>query len=173
MRRPYQNFMPLLSLFLTRVDLTDLWPLKIPVHILKVYDGDTLLIKNGNWQQKLRLSRIDAPERDQAYLSGKPGAGLLSKKCLERLVRQEGELRIEGFDCYGRLLGDFNDVSFRLVESGCVSLYPYAQFSSVAEKYVYLKSYLKARQMKRGLWAFGGIHQPKAWRKKNKTRKRT
>jgi endonuclease YncB( thermonuclease family) len=147
--------------------------LKIPVQILKVYDGDTLLIKNGNWKQKVRLSRIDAPEKDQAYLSGKKGAGVLAKRCLEQLVQQEGELTIEGFDCYGRLLGDLNHVSLQLVERGCVSLYPYAQFRSVAEKYVYLKSYLKARQMKRGLWAYGGMIQPKAWRKKNKTRKRT
>lgn len=172
MRRPYQIFMPLLSLFLVRVDLTDLYPLFMEVEILKVYDGDTVLIQKGSFQQKVRLSRIDAPEKDQPYLNGQRGAGPLAMKCLESLLGKKGMLKIEGHDIYQRILGDVDEVSLKLVKEGCVALYPYARFESVAEKYVYLKSYFRARQLRKGLWAFGGVMQPKAWRKKNKFRKR-
>jgi endonuclease YncB( thermonuclease family) len=172
MRRPYQILLPLLSLFLVRVDLTDLYALEFNVEVIKVYDGDTVLIQNGSWRQKLRLARIDAPEKNQPYLNGQKGAGDLSLNCLKRLLGRRGLLKIEGHDLYQRILGDVNGVSLKLVRQGCVALYPYAKFESVAEKYLYLKTYLRARQLKRGLWAYGGITQPKAWRKKNKFRKR-
>lgn len=172
MIRPYQILVPLFSLFLVRVDLTDLSPLELKVDILKVYDGDTVLVSRGSFKTKVRLSRIDAPEKDQPFLVGKPGAGNLSTKCLARLLEKNAILKIEGTDMYGRILGDLNGVSLSLVKEGCVALYPYAKFSSSREKFLYLQNYFKAREYRRGLWAFGGIIQPKAWRKKNKSRKR-
>lgn len=169
MGRPYQILYPLFSLFLVRVDLTDLKPVSMRVEILKVYDGDTVLVKRGFFSSKVRLSAIDAPEKAQSFLSGKKGAGELSKKCLVRLLKPEPELRIHGFDIYGRILGDLDDVSFKLVEAGCVSLYPHAKFANPQEKFLYLRALMRAKRLKRGLWAFGGIQQPKAWRKKNKS----
>ncbi len=173
MRGLYQILIPLLSLFLVRVDLTDLTPLEFEVQVVKVYDGDTVLVKKGGWAQKVRLSRIDAPEKEQPYLSGRKGAGQFSKACLTKNLGKTALLKIEGHDLYHRILGDVDGVSFSLLEQGCVTLYPYAGFDSVAEKFDYLKSYMKARQMRQGLWAFAGILQPKAWRKKSKIRKRS
>jgi micrococcal nuclease len=166
MGRPYQILLPLLSLFLVRVDLTDLYPLTLRVKILKVYDGDTVLAEAGKMKLRLRLSKIDAPEKDQTFLSGKTGAGLLSKACLVKNLSRYEYLSIEGFDLYGRVLGDFEGLSLKLIEEGCVTLYPYAKFKNRAEKFLYLQRYLQARNQRRGLWAFGGILHPKAWRKK-------
>jgi endonuclease YncB( thermonuclease family) len=174
MGRPYQILYPLFSLFLVRVDLTDLQAVRMKVEILKVYDGDTVLVKRGFFQSKVRLTKIDAPEKTQNFLSGQKGAGELSKKCLVQMLGPRAELRIDGFDIYDRILGDLDGVSFKLVEKGCVSLYPHAKFENSQEKYLYLRALVKAKRLKRGLWAFGGIEQPKAWRKKNKSfRKRT
>lgn len=167
MRGPYQILYPLFSLFLVRVDLTDLIPVRMKVEILKVYDGDTVLVKKGFFESKVRLSAIDAPEKAQSFVSGRKGAGELSKKCLGKLLGSSSELSIYGFDIYGRILGDLDGVSFKLVEAGCVSLYPHAKFESQQQKYLYLRAFQKAKKEKRGLWAFGGIQQPKAWRKKN------
>lgn len=167
MRRPYQILYPLFSLFLVRVDLTDLKHVTMKVKILKVYDGDTVLVKHGFFESKVRLSAIDAPESKQNFLSGKAGAGELSKKCLAQKLGKQAELSIHGFDIYGRILGDLDGLSLKLVEAGCVSLYPHAKFESISEKYRFLQTLIKAKQMKRGLWAFGGIQEPKAWRKKN------
>ena len=172
MKRPYQILVPLFSLFLVRVDLTDLSPLELRVRILKVYDGDTVLVSHGSFQAKVRLSRIDAPEKNQPFLNGETGAGRFSMRCLSGLIEKETTLKIEGTDMYGRILGDLNGVSLRLLKEGCVALYPYAKFSSRGEKFLYLQNYFKAREQRKGLWAFGGIMQPKAWRKKNKIRRR-
>ena len=165
MRRPYQIIVPLLSLFLVRVDLTDLWPLEMKVRILKVYDGDTVLVQKGNWSQRLRLSPIDAPELMQPFWNGKKGAGQLAQTCLKKKLSSTGILRLYGYDIYHRMLGDIDQVAITLVRQGCASLYPYAKFESVAMKYQFLKAMMEARKKRRGYWAFGGIQQPKAWRK--------
>ena len=167
MGRPYQILYPLFSLFLVRVDLTDLKPVTMKVRILKVYDGDTVLVRRGFFESKVRIAAIDAPESKQGFLSGKPGAGEISKRCLSKILKPEAELSILGFDIYGRILGDLDRVSFKLVQMGCASLYPYAKFESLKVKYEYLQALNEAKRKKRGLWAFGGIEQPKAWRKKN------
>lgn len=168
MGRPYQILLPLFSLFLVRVDLTDLIPLQMEVVILKVYDGDTVLIKRGAFEHKVRLSRIDAPEKGQPFLSRKQDAGLFARNCLRKEMKKEATLHIYGHDIYQRILGDIDQVSLTLIRRGCVSLYPHATFGSQKEKQLYLREYFSARRLKRGVWAFGGFAQPKAWRKKNK-----
>ena len=82
MRRPYQILLPLLSLFFVRVDLTDLFPLQLAVKVLKVYDGDTVSVQYGNHIWKVRLAKIDAPEKGQPFLSDKKDAGRWSQQCL-------------------------------------------------------------------------------------------
>ena len=37
------------------------------IEIMKYFDGDTLKIKDGVYEYKLRLTDIDAPERNQEY----------------------------------------------------------------------------------------------------------
>lgn len=168
MRAPYQILLPLLSLFMVRVDLTDLIPIRMKVEILRVYDGDTVLVRRGSYEYKVRISRVDAPEKGQPFLLKSGDAGALARKCLSKLLGPEAELEIYGTDIYGRILGDLNQVSFKLIEKGCVSLYPHAKFKDQNEKYKFLRALIKAKRMKLSLWAFGGIEQPKVWRSKNK-----
>ncbi len=167
MARPYQILIPLLSLFLVRVDLTDLYPLKIPVRLLKIYDGDTVLLAKGDYLFKLRFSKIDSPELKQPFLGSTKSAGMYSKNCLQSILKNEPKLHLslEGFDVYGRMLGDVNDLSFKLIEKGCTTLYPYAKFSSKHEKFTYLRALKKAKAQRVGLWQYGGFVQPKLWRK--------
>jgi endonuclease YncB( thermonuclease family) len=167
MGRPYQILLPLLSLFLVRVDLTDLWPLKLRVKVLKVYDGDTVLVSRGSLLWKVRFAKIDAPEKGQPFLTSGGDAGLLAKKCLEKLIQNETEtiLSIEKEDIYGRILGDINDLSLKLVSAGCTTLYPYAVFDSRKEKMKYLLAFKIAKASKRGLWLYGGFRKPQLWRK--------
>ncbi|MFP5385931.1 MAG: thermonuclease family protein [Bacteriovoracia bacterium] len=166
----YQILLPLLSIFLVRVDLTDLFPLKMPVEVVKVYDGDTVLVRHGSYQMKVRLAKIDSPEKGQPFLNGKGDAGLFSGHCLKRFLSREHQLilSIEKEDVYKRILGDINEVSFRMIELGCASLYPHAVFESEGEKFRYLKALKKAKATRSGLWKYGGIIQPKIWRKISK-----
>ena len=170
MQAYYHFLMPLLSLFLVRVDLTDLFPLQLKVQVLEVFDGDTLLLRYGNQHLRLRLTIIDAPELAQPYLSGSAGAGLLARRCLlsELAGKEEFIARLSSLDRYGRYLGDLDGVSFRLVKSGCAVIYPHAVFSSRREKFRFLRALSEARSARRGLWRFGGIAQPKNWRRSSK-----
>lgn len=172
MRAPYQYLVPLLSLFLTRVDLTDIYPLKIPVKILKVVDADTVHAQSGSYFFKIRLSKIDSPEKSQPFVGARSSldAGDFARNCFMKVLAKQKllTLRLERFDIYGRILGDFDrDLSLRLIEAGCSGLYPYAEFQSRKEKSLYLKALAHARETRRGLWAFGGYELPKNWRKKN------
>lgn len=170
MGRPYQILMPLLSLFLVRVDLTDLFPMKIPVKVLKVYDGDTVLVRHGSLEMKVRFSKIDSPEKKQPFFNSREDAGAYSKRCLEKIIKKESIqiLKIEKEDIYGRILGDFEGLSFKLIQNGCTTLYPHAVFESRKEKMKYLLALKKAKASRRGLWQYGGFRQPKLWRKISK-----
>lgn len=169
MRRPYQILMPLLGLFFCRVDLTDQFPLTIPVTVEKVYDGDTLLVKKGSYSWKVRLSLIDSPEKGQRFLNSTIDAGKVSSDCLnEVMVGRNQVLKVKAFDMYGRILGDVGKLNFELIEKGCTTLYPFARFDSIAEKFLYLKALKKAKALKQGLWQYGGFLQPKLYRKISK-----
>lgn len=160
MRPFYQILMPLLSLFLVRVDLTDLFPLSMNVELIKIYDGDTVRVRHGSYEMTLRLARIDSPEKLQIP------HGPYSKLCLEKLLKKEKKLtlQLEGFDMYRRMLGDLNNLSLRMVEEGCTTLYPYAKFDSKSEKTTYLVALKKAKARKSGLWKYDGFLKPKNFR---------
>jgi endonuclease YncB( thermonuclease family) len=166
----YQILLPLLSIFLVRVDLTDLYPLSLKVQLLEVYDGDTVLVSHGTYRFKVRFLKVDAPELNQPFLTTRGGAGELSRVCLENILANERELslRIEGTDVYKRTLGDINNVSLKLIERGCSTLYTYARFSNAQEKYVYLRALKKAKAQQVGLWHYRGILRPDKWRKFSK-----
>ncbi len=168
MHHPYQILIPLLSLFWVRVDLTDLFPLEVRVHILDIRDGDTVTVRTGNQSLKVRLSRIDAPELHQNFLGTKIDAGIVSRNCLRKIASDDTILRIEGFDIYHRILGDLDGLNYKAVVSGCSGIYPHANFSSVTEKMIYLRALMKARKERRGVWAHGGYMLPKIWRKISK-----
>lgn len=163
MRGLYQILMPLLGLFFVRVDLTDLFPLKIPVKVVKIYDGDTIQVRHKSFTFKVRLAAIDAPEKEQGQ------AGEISRQCLEKvLIKNQHHLIIFKQDIYGRILGDLEGLTLKLIENGCASLYPHAQFHDQVEKFRYLTALKTAKAAQRGLWKYGGFVQPKKWRRINK-----
>lgn len=132
-----------------------------------VYDGDTVQIStlqlaDSQGQFKLRLSDIDAPERNQPY-------GLKARRALMKLCQgTDVEVRVEisGTDKYARKLGILNcngtDASLYLVEHG------YAWHSAKFSNNPQLKqAAAKARENKRGLWQDPDPMPPWLWRKRN------
>lgn len=173
MRRPYQILLPLLSLFLVRVDLTDLWNIKLVVTDIQLLDADTAIVFYKNRKLKVRFDKVDAPEKRQPFWDKKGDAGMAALRCAEKVLnKQSYVLRIFRQDIYGRILGELDDLNIRLVEEGCVSLYPFAKFSSKAEKWMFIRALMMARRERRGLWARGGYKQPKLWRKQCNLRRR-
>lgn len=127
-----------------------------------VYDGDTVQLENAAGKYKLRLTDIDAPERNQAY-------GLKARRALIKLCQGDNikvSADIVGKDKYQRLLGRLQcndtDTSFYLAEHG------YAWYSEKFANDPALKhAAANAQKNKIGLWQDSDPTPPWVWRKLN------
>lgn len=155
----------LLSLFLHR----ELFPLALPVSLLEVSDGDTLMVQLFGKTERVRLAFIDAPERGQWSLDGRVEAGEFARACLKRLTAKTMAMQWLGRDIYGRILGRFKDLELDLLEEGCVSVYgPTAHLCPEC-----WRARERAMRAKRGLWRYGGFMRPSHYRKLGKKKART
>lgn len=124
------------------------------------YDGDTVKIKDGTREYKLRITDIDAPERNQTY--GKKSRRALMQLCKNASVN----VYISGIDKYQRSLGKLHcngqDVSVWMLENG------HAWFNrGYSTDYTLDLAEQRARQHKRGLWKAQRPTPPWVWRKKH------
>lgn len=162
MKHTYHFLLPLLSLFLVRVDLTDLIPLKMSVKSVEVLDGDTVIVATDRSRFKVRLLYIDAPERGQTGNS--IDLGDYSTRCLKKMIKGPQTLKVYGYDRYGRILGEVDHLSFQMVLAGCAYLYEYAKFSNRRERTKFLIAQNKAQKLQKGLWKFKVLN-PRLYRK--------
>ena len=126
--------------------------------IKRVVDGDTVHVFHQDEVYKIRLTEIDAPERDQPY-------GCNSTEYLKSLLK-EGmvDVDISGTDKYGRKLGRLywrgKDINRELVSAG---------YAWVYDQYVtdnsFYENQSKARNSKKGLWEEQNPLEPWNWRK--------
>lgn len=127
--------------------------------VSRVYDGDTVLLKNSRGKLKLRLTDIDAPERNQAY--GQKSRRSLSKLCKGSKVNVTAQ--IVGTDKYGRSLGKLQcngvDAGLYLVKHGLA--WHNTKYSS---NYATLNAEAIARQKRLGLWRNKKPMPPWVWR---------
>jgi endonuclease YncB( thermonuclease family) len=115
--------------------------------VLRVVDGDTLVIEGSQGTEKIRIGQIDAPEKSQAY-------GPQATACLANLVaNKQVSVCRDGGDRYGRTIANLivngADVGTQLVAKGCAWAY---------DKYLEDQSVLptlqdQAKSGGRGLWA--------------------
>ena len=126
--------------------------------IKKIVDGDTVHLFYQDEVYKIRLTEIDAPERDQPY-------GSNSTEYLKGLLKEgKVDADISGTDRYGRKLGRLYwqgmDINRELVSAG---------YAWVYDQYVtdnsFYKNQLKARNLKKGLWQDKNPLEPWNWRK--------
>lgn len=122
------------------------------------YDGDTVKIIDAGFEYKLRITDIDAPERNQTY--GKKSRRALMDFCAEANIY----VAISGTDKYGRKLGKLRcnnqDVSTYMIQNG------HAWFNerySMDDSLLYQQQ--QARTNKLGLWKSKKPMQPWVWRK--------
>ena len=126
--------------------------------IKRVVDGDTVHVFYQDEVYKIRLTEIDAPERDQPY--GSNSTEYLKSLLKERMV----DVDISGTDRYGRKLGRLYwqgmDINRELVSAG---------YAWVYDQYVtdnsFYENQSKARNSKKGLWEDQNPLEPWNWRK--------
>lgn len=128
--------------------------------LTEIIDGDTVTLRMGSHEYRIRLRGIDCPESDQPF--GKEAA-----ETLGHLVdSDEVECRLTDADRYGRLVGvlsiDGKSVNLELVEA--VLAWWYQEYAPDDERFA--KAEKKARAAKRGLWADEDAVAPWEWRKR-------
>jgi endonuclease YncB( thermonuclease family) len=135
--------------------------------VVYVYDGDTVKLRQIDSDDaqdvfKLRLTDIDAPERNQAF-------GLKSRRALMKLCQGKNIIataQISGTDKYQRSLGKLQcngvDASYYQAEHGLA--WYYAQYSIDVEIY---KAAKNARRFTLGLWSDKNPIAPWNWRREH------
>ena len=130
--------------------------------VSRVYDGDTVELQSPAGRFKLRLTDIDAPERNQEY--GQKSRRALSKLCTGNNIKINIELA--GKDKYDRNLGrlkcDSTDASLYMAQHG------YAWHNAKYSNDPAIKSAAnQAREKRIGLWSSKNPMPPWVWRHLN------
>lgn len=121
--------------------------LALTLSVVRVVDGDTLVLAEGSQKITVRLAEIDAPERTQPYSQ-------VSRRNLEALCRHAKAVEITPVDTdrYGRTVAhvrcDRVSANWKQVEDGlawCFTRY-------LKQPDVCLPLENAAREAKRGLW---------------------
>jgi endonuclease YncB( thermonuclease family) len=127
--------------------------------VVRVVDGDTFIVSDGGELIKVRLTHIDAPEKDQPF--GSNATDYLKSACLDTDV----VIYTDKKDRYGRYLGlaltnQGDTLNLNLVRAGLAWHY---------KKYSADSSFSKAEQQARvtgmGLWLDSSPTEPWEWRR--------
>ena len=134
--------------------------------VVGVSDGDTVTVLDAdNKPHKIRLSGIDAPEKEQAY-------GQKSKESLSELVFGKSvDVEWRKQDRYGRTVGKIMlggvDICLEQVKRGMAWHYKqYQQEQAAQDRLSYAESETLARSMGTGLWQDASPVEPSAFRHK-------
>ena len=125
--------------------------------VVHVLDGDTLILLQNKTQYRIRLTEIDAPEKNQPF-------GAQARKHLMALCHNgRAQVFVHGKDKYGRTLGRVYcngvDANAEQVRAGLAWVYD----RYVSDLTLYqLQS--DARRARRGLWAGKDPIPPWQWR---------
>jgi endonuclease YncB( thermonuclease family) len=131
--------------------------------VVKVIDGDSIVLESQGEKSSIRLSEIDAPERDQPY-------GPESKRALQRLAHgREARIVVIDRDRYGRWVGDVwvgeMRVNYEMVRQGHAWAYTrYAKSTAIVE----LED--EARREGRGLWRLDPEDRQAPWQWRRRER---
>lgn len=130
--------------------------------VVKVSDGDTVIVLVEAKQVRVRLDSIDAPELHQPF--GKRSQQSLTQLCAARTAR----VADMGLDRYGRVVGriacDGVDANSEQVRRGMAWVFD--RYAARNSPLYDLQS--EARVMQRGLWADPHPVAPWEWRRRPK-----
>ena len=128
------------------------------LQVEKVIDGDTVYGSLNGKTYKLRLTEIDAPERNQPF-------GRQSKVFLRDLLK-DGEFNadISGQDQYGRYLARLYDngvdINRKMVSEGMAWVY-----DDYVTDTTFYQNQREAQEQKKGLWSKRYPAPPWEWRR--------
>lgn len=136
------------------------------VDVVRVVDGDTVVVFLNGKKEGVRLIGIDAPELDQDY-------GLQAKKTLANLLDGRKAVMLYSKsrrDQYGRILGRIafrnTDAGLFMIERGAAWYYTFYGHSLPSDwRNAYQTAQANAKYESMGLWEGVGPVPPWSWRK--------
>lgn len=136
--------------------------------VIKVTDGDTVnVLTSDNQTHKIRLSGIDAPEKNQAF-------GNQSKQALaDDIDGKVVTVEYNKLDKYQRVVGKImmngQDVNLRQIQRGLAWHYKkYEKEQDVEDRSIYADAEYLAQRDKLGLWAESNPMPPWDFRKQKR-----
>lgn len=128
--------------------------------VIRITDGDTLTVRAGEKNFRVRLHGIDAPERGQAF-------GTKAREFLaDGIAGKAVALRVLGVDRYGRLIAELligtTNWNIELLRAGMA--WHYAEYD---DSHAYKAAEAAARASRRGLWADLAPEAPWEYRRRN------
>ncbi len=153
---------PLFLLSLLLLSLT-LFSAEIIGKVVGVSDGDTITVLDNldKGKFRIRLDKIDAPEKKQAF-------GNKAKQYLSTLIYgKQVKIRFKKIDNYGRILGivylDGKEINLQMVQDGLA--WHYRHYDNTES---YITAEQIARANKKGLWIEKDPINPYIFRKNQK-----
>ncbi len=137
--------------------------------VLKVYDGDTILVAGPGGRKLIRLLGIDAPETSKG--KGKPGQPYSRKArrhLADLILKRTITLTAYGEDRYQRTLAvvscEGRDINLAMIEAGLAEAYR-GRTPEGFDKTPYLEAEALARQSMAGMWRQGAAYvSPNRWK---------
>jgi micrococcal nuclease len=137
--------------------------------VLRVYDGDTILISGPDERKVIRLLGIDAPET--AKSKGEPSQPYSQKArrhLASLILKRAVTLVVYGEDRYHRTLAvvycDTRDINHAMLQAGLAEVYR-GRTPDGFDKAPYLKTEAEARQTQTGMWRQGADYvSPIRWK---------
>lgn len=128
--------------------------------VIRITDGDTLTVRAGEKNFRVRLHGVDAPERGQAF--GTKARDFLADAVAGKAVA----LRVLDVDRYGRLIAEVligtTNWNLELLKAGLA--WHYAEYDDTP---AYKAAEAAARASRRGLWTEPAPEAPWEYRRKN------
>ena len=137
--------------------------------VIRVYDGDTILVMGADGQKTIRLLGIDAPETSKG--KGEPGQpySRQAQRHLANLILDRSvTLEVYGRDRYDRVLAivycDRQEVNRAMLQAGLAEVYR-GRTPEAFDKAPYLADEKHARQSQTGMWRQGSTYvSPIRWK---------
>ena len=151
----------MLCILAISINLALLCPECLSIHLLRISDGDTIVVSLHDKETKIRLYGIDAPEGSQEY-------GKESTQALQSLLTGHKRLSIKHIDTdrRGRLVclvvADGKNINEAMIAGGWAWMYRQYCNQSFCDDWLRFEE--QARQARLGLWQAENPVPPWEWR---------
>ena len=140
-------------------------PQYLPGKVVRVVDGDTVVLDVGGGRHRIRLAAIDAPERNQ------PWGQFATRELRRQVAGQPIVVEWNKRDRWKRLIGivrlNGEDMNLHMVERSLAWHFKrYADEQSPAARDAYSAAEKVAQSARRGLWSDPAPIPPWEWRKR-------